>query len=267
MIQKVFLVFPKVFNSFIFSRFELNYKIKNKEKDLQMEPNDFKLGLNSLMGAHMPNIINFHSFVFLTENERLKTEDVYRQMDVLINKFKNKNSTLRLLSKCLLFLKQHYNIIRHRDSIKEKDITKALLCLPDLLMCLSDLAELNIYSNLDKLFALILDFYNKYHGYCANHIKVPNYEKIYFKSNPVTSEISQSAIQPSIIDLPQHKTVAWYKENGLAHILKEKTIIFEGGLYGELPCKIIKYNQNNTKCEFADGNYHFIAIGVPLRWE
>lgn len=224
-----------------------------------MEPIDFRLKINSIIGGHMPNIINYSCLIFLTEEQRINNRDSYFQLNMVIDRFKKGNSTQRLLSKSLLFLKQHYGIIRHREDITEKDISKSLGCLSDLLVCISDLSELNIYNNLEEYFNLVNNFYKDYHQCIKEHFKVPNIEHIIFKGRKPTIKTEN--------DMPQHQSIRWYKENGYSTILKEKIIIFEAGSYSGIPCKIITYNKPNTKCQFENGEHHFISVGVPLTWK
>lgn len=178
-----------------------------------------------------------------------RPSDIMRCLELCLERLRSGDSMQMLLSESVLYLKQHFSLLRHGGVVGEKvHVVKAHDRLLKLLRSLSDMIE---YQNMriHKLFDVATSLYREYTSVCTKHGVALSVNCTY-----LTAEIS-----------PQGKDMRWYKAKKLHNALRDKCqISFTAGKYRDIWCEIIRINGNNTCCLFPTGEKHYIPNTIPL---
>ena len=191
-----------------------------------------------------------------------KYKDRFLLFEATLTVLRDGSSPQRLAARCLLYIKQHVSLLRHKQpqgkGLSVRDCTLVLDNFCDLLQALNELrAEecLNVAKN------MAVDYYQKCVE-CNVHLPVirPPLAGILELDTP--EDVTLPATFP-----PKEQTMDWYKTHGWRSFFRPgQTITFLTGRYPNQPCDIECINGNNVRCIFADGP-HCISTNVPLTWE
>lgn len=178
-----------------------------------------------------------------------RPSDIMRCLELCLEKLSTGDSMQMLLGEAVLYLKQHFSLLRHGGTVGEKvHIVKAHDRLLKLLRALSDMIE---YQNIriHKLLDTATSLYREYTTVCFKHgIEIP-VNHMYLTTG----------------ETPQNQDMKWYRSKKLHTILRDShQISFTAGKYRDIWCEIIRINGNNTCCLFPNGEKHYIPNTIPL---
>lgn len=241
--------------------------------------------LPGFVGAHMPSLLSELALALLSPASRACIVDPHKRLDQILEKtLVQQTPTHRLCRRCLLYLKQHYALLRHTAvdgegrKITKKDVQGAIENLADLVICLQDMQRGGHLQPLETLLSVTTNFYYAYYDLCLQHnLSMPPKERFTYSGeaklgsaeNPESrnSNFGSDLHEVSVEAIPeQGHSMEWYKLHGWAAFLRGRTIVFTSGQYANQPCKVDRFNGNNTRCIFPDG-VHYISVKVPLHWQ
>lgn len=203
--------------------------------------------LAALYGTHMPKILKEISLFLPMEKRR---SDPFENMDKVINEFSEGTVAQRLARRGFMYIKRQYAILRHTpQQLENKHFRDGIEWLMDIEVSVSE-----INPSHKELGCLLMRFITDYVALCHKY----KIDIGVLRDDPRVPE------DPAP---PQGGNILWYKSRGYATFLKDKAITFLGGTFPNQPCRILRYNKNNTRCVFSDGSTHFISVNVPLHFE
>lgn len=177
--------------------------------------------------------------------------DIYVCLEMCLEKLDHGTAMEMLLGISVRFLKQHFSMLRHsKCTFAHIHIIKAHDRLLKLLQALTDIRKY-LDVPIKKAIDMAVRLYREYTQVCQkHHIQIPIDEKWL-----------------NIVDvcLPHDQNMSWYRSKKLIKDLKEKyQVSFTRGKYAGMWCDIIRVNGNNTCCQFANGEKHYIHSDIPL---
>jgi len=218
--------------------------------------------LNTVTNYHFLNIIS-RLDVLVPNNDLTNIRDVYEKCSAIIVILSDGTITDRLLSRCISYLKQHANNLRHGLGVASK---AKIITLKTIQITTKNIEDMSLCFEEKKKVELIAkskEFYEDYTSYFVeNNINLnPSLKKT------LAAYVNLGYELPIEGQPPKGQTMEWYKLNGWSEFFIGRTIIFLSGSYPNLRCKVNRLNSNSTGCIFEDGSRHSISRNVPLTWE
>ena len=140
----------------------------NLIRDQKSEKESLKLNdkLKVVIQKFMPMIAD-ESIMFFSPNQKdnLCYLSLYAKFDRCIDALKKQLPHLRLIGRCLLYLKQHYYIMEHNIKKYDSSFFKLFINIEDLLFTLKHM-YINFYLDTSSIHNIILIFYNEYYRLC-----------------------------------------------------------------------------------------------------
>jgi hypothetical protein len=207
-----------------------------------------------------------------------KSEDMFRRLKFILNAIETSKKQERFLYRPLLYIKQNYGYLRHKvhstTNFSETDIGRVIRSIADIIACLELMKESDDDPNLITAIKMFKNFYSEFLK-VAREFKISIVMESFTepKEDKQKDEIKQEEqeIEFNQEEIPQEKTIKWYKDNGFRNFIRKKIIIPQDGkkLVGK-SCIILKYNGNQTKvlCEDNDSQRveYLLPVQTTIKW-
>jgi hypothetical protein len=133
-------------------------------------------------------------------------KDRYLVFDAVITELRDGSSAQRLAARCLIYIKQHVNLLRHQQQgkgLSNQNCELALDNITDLLQALTDLQA-------ENCFVIVKDMAVDYYQICAEHdVRLPNIRP------PLVDILGFERLPEPVTTSPKGRTVIWYKKTRL----------------------------------------------------
>lgn len=191
--------------------------------------------------------------------------DSYKRYDAVCEILSHGKSAERLMSRCLIYLKSHSNLLRHAVGVVTKDRTLTIRDFQLAAKAFEDLEVALCEAEHFDFLQVVRTYSTEYVEHFTNrgiNLRSSKRQPTPKKITPPIPKVDDSHIEG---EPPKYKDIYWYRVNGWLDFLRTKQIMFVKGLHQYKPCRIDRFNSTNTRCEFEDG-YHSISNHHLLTW-